>query len=563
MQTEPYTFTVTSDCESYVGFNMYLATLDTNTLSDSSIHYVITEHDSKEVLVEEILSDAPNALDEFSADDQNQLNVGLGGTFGTIYKIYSEDIPLQGSVTYDLYLWVDESVTNDTMNQTFKAGIAIKSYDREAGPTLADYIIDNVYVEDGINGLYYHDEQGTYTNADQEAGDNSYRYAGNYFLTQKTKDEGYSVVSDLFYPIVILGGETYKELSLDVVIPLITLVCIDVNPADNFCVILLEENVDINNEESLREFLNSNSNYRERLIEIVADNFHDEMLMIGGEAGYETVFNQGQILVFDDMIQYLIDNQYIFYGVNNYICFGSDEEICPEESMYRIIGIFDNQVKIIKNTNATSDMLGTDGDYYSDDMYYWNYKYYWDYYEYGYGSAWKFSALNTENLNLNYLNYLGEKWSNLISVHKWTATGGGYWKSFIDVPLKETYTSEMLSNDKYDDYWYPESKIGLMYLNDYGYAAGPGNWRNHIMWYASVAYDNWLYSENNEWFITPETSYISVGYYTYFGNVTDGDLAGGIATTSSYFYVRPTFYLKSDVRYVSGTGTESDPYRIQ
>ena len=246
------------------------------------------------------------------------------------------------------------------------------------------------------------------------------------FLTQKTKDEGYSVVSDLFYPIVILGGETYKELSLDVVIPLITLVCIDVNPADNFCVILLEENVDINNEESLREFLNSNSNYRERLIEIVADNFHDEMLMIGGEAGYETVFNQGQILVFDDMIQYLIDNQYIFYGVNNYICFGSDEEICPEESMYRIIGIFDNQVKIIKNTNATSDMLGTDGDYYSDDMYYWNYKYYWDYYEYGYGSAWKFSALNTENLNLNYLNYLGEKWSNLISVHKWTATGGGH-----------------------------------------------------------------------------------------------------------------------------------------
>ena len=43
---------------------------------------------------------------------------------------------------------------------------------------LADYIINNVYVEDGVNGLYYHDGQGTYTNADQEAGDNSYRYSG-------------------------------------------------------------------------------------------------------------------------------------------------------------------------------------------------------------------------------------------------------------------------------------------------------------------------------------------------------------------------------------------------
>ena len=26
--------------------------------------------------------------------------------------------------------------------------------------------------------------------------------------------------------------------------------------------------------------------------------------------------------------------------------------------------------------------------------------------------------------------------------------------------------------------------------------------------------------------------------------------------------VRPTFYLNSDVRYVSSTGAESDPYRI-
>ena len=31
---------------------------------------------------------------------------------------------------------------------------------------------------EGSNGLYYHDGVGTYTNANQEAGDNSYRYAG-------------------------------------------------------------------------------------------------------------------------------------------------------------------------------------------------------------------------------------------------------------------------------------------------------------------------------------------------------------------------------------------------
>ena len=90
---------------------------------------------------------------------------------------------------------------------------------------LADYIKNNVYVSDGINGLYYHDGQGTYTNADQEAGDYSYRYSGS-------------------------------------------------NP-------------------------------------------------------------------------------------NNYICFGSDAFPCPEDNLYRIIGVFGNNVKLIKATLATKEMLGT------------------------------------------------------------------------------------------------------------------------------------------------------------------------------------------------------------
>ena len=47
-----------------------------------------------------------------------------------------------------------------------------------AGKTLADCIKENVYIEDGENGLYYHEGVGTYTNASEEAGDNSYRYSG-------------------------------------------------------------------------------------------------------------------------------------------------------------------------------------------------------------------------------------------------------------------------------------------------------------------------------------------------------------------------------------------------
>lgn len=151
MQSDPYTFTVTSSCESYVGFNLYLATLDTNTLSDSSIHYVITEHNSKEALVEGILSEATNALSEFNSDELNQLNIGIGGTYNTIYRLYNDSIPLQGSVTYDLYLFIDETVTNDTMDKVFTAGVAIKSYDREADPTslALDISLGNIVIDEG------------------------------------------------------------------------------------------------------------------------------------------------------------------------------------------------------------------------------------------------------------------------------------------------------------------------------------------------------------------------------------------------------------------------------
>src|SRR5699024_7955385 len=67
------------------------------------------------------------------------------------------------------------------------------------------------------------------------------------------------------------------------------------------------------------------------------------------------------------------DNSYRYAGANpnNYVCFGSTESPCPEENLYRIIGIFDDdkdtnyQIKLIKADYVTNVMLGTDGrDYY-------------------------------------------------------------------------------------------------------------------------------------------------------------------------------------------------------
>lgn len=85
------------------------------------------------------------------------------------------------------------------------------------------------------------------------------------------------------------------------------------------------------------------------------------------------------------------DNSYRYAGTNpnNYVCFGSTASPCPNDNLYRIIGVIGNKVKLIKYDYANSNLLGTDGDYgtastpdatyykgslSSVNTYYWNYK---------------------------------------------------------------------------------------------------------------------------------------------------------------------------------------------
>ena len=141
LQTTPYKFTVTSYCDSYVGFNLYVATLSTNTIDAKYVRYILTETGTKNVIQEGILSSATNGVSDFTDTEKTELNTGLKGTYGSIYKIHSENIPLKGNKSYDLYLFLDGDVAdNGTMGKTFKAGVAVKSYEREKDILLADYV---------------------------------------------------------------------------------------------------------------------------------------------------------------------------------------------------------------------------------------------------------------------------------------------------------------------------------------------------------------------------------------------------------------------------------------
>lgn len=96
-----------------------------------------------------------------------------------------------------------------------------------------------------------------------------------------------------------------------------------------------------------------------------------------------------------------------------------------------------------------------------------------------------------------------------------------------------------------------------MYISDYGYAASPNNWTATLKDYDNITSTNWLYLGKDEWTISRRSPYRYYAFYVdYEGKV---DYFG----TATMRNIRPTFYLNSNVEYVSGNGTSSSPYRIQ
>ena len=257
------------------------------------------------------------------------------------------------------------------------------------------------------------------------------------------------------------------------------------------------------------------------------------------------------------------DNSYRYTGANpnNYVCFGSDEASCPADNLYRIIGVFGNQVKLIKHDYVGSNLLGTNGAYNSSTTspgsYYKGsqstlYRYYWN--RSG-TNTWSASQLNTVNLNTNYLNNIGSKWSNLIATTSWKV-GGNTTLNIYNMPVKSTYTNEIVNPAESTTY---SAKIGLMYVSDYGYAASPDNWNTNLYNYDNDTNrnNNWMYMGWYDWTITRRSDYTDGAFYVLSsGNVYD------IRVSLSGFGVRPSFYLESSVVLSGGSGTSADPYRI-
>jgi len=272
------------------------------------------------------------------------------------------------------------------------------------------------------------------------------------------------------------------------------------------------------------------------------------------------------------------DNSYRYAGshesVNNYVCFGSDEETCPAENLYRIIGVFNNngeeQVKLIKWDFVTNEMLGTghSSEYTFAASDFVNYKgtlttiqrYFWSGSYSNQSNTWSSSTLNKTALNANYMTYLGSEWTKMIATTTWKV-GGNTQANIYSSNAKTAYTNEIVSPAESIEY---EDEIGLMYVSDYMYAASPTYWSNAGFtsgdatadYRAAINY-NWMYSGVHEWLITRRSDDTRYSFSV--------DMNGIVANYYVYndvLVVRPVFNLKSSVVWMGGDGSQNSPYRV-
>ena len=269
------------------------------------------------------------------------------------------------------------------------------------------------------------------------------------------------------------------------------------------------------------------------------------------------------------------DNSYRYAGasesVNNYVCFGSNESTCPTDNLYRIIGVFGNQVKLIKYDYATSALLGTDGDYASTgtpnasyykgslttiNTYYWNNS--------TKKNTWSESLLNKTNLNTNFINNIGEEWANKIATTTWKV-GGNTYANIRNVIPATAYQNEIVNpvttntTDNATEY---SAKIGLMYVSDYGFGADPSAWTTTLYNYdgsvngSTIRSLNWMHMGYYEWTLSRSADRSGSAFFVYYVGGVDDD------NVLSNYAVRPSFNLESSITYVSGSGSASDPMVI-
>ena len=244
---------------------------------------------------------------------------------------------------------------------------------------------------------------------------------------------------------------------------------------------------------------------------------------------------------------------------NNYIFFNNET--------WRIIGVFDSSSHGVSNTNLVkiirNDSIGgyawhksNTNDWPNSSLYHLLNDYYYTATD-GTSSSYCYQYSTTITGNCDYTETgLQLDYRKMIQPVTWYLGG----PSSNSNPTSTYYANERDSSKIYSGRSPSTTgNVGLMYVSDYGYSvlsSSCARTTNLGSYTNACAGNAWLKKEAYEWTITHKSAHSSdvwlvsnSGYvYNYYANI-------GYAS-------RPVLYLRSDVKYISGTGTKSDPYII-
>ena len=245
--------------------------------------------------------------------------------------------------------------------------------------------------------------------------------------------------------------------------------------------------------------------------------------------GLFAIDNTGELTTSDSPREY----RYIGANPDNYIQFNNE--------LWRIIGIFDGQLKIIRD-----ESLG---------------KMAWDSNDV---NDWSTAPLQTYLNNDYYGTMDSEDQTKIDSAYVWKLGGSS---TYDDVTAQMFYERER-GTEVYSGRpteW--TVSIALMYPSDYGFATSGGSTINRssclakelFNWDSSAVSDcknnSWLYDSSNwQWTLAPYAS----NSYSVFCVYSDGNVSSNIVNNS--YAIRPALYLLSNVEIVSGDGTSSSPF---
>ena len=176
------------------------------------------------------------------------------------------------------------------------------------------------------------------------------------------------------------------------------------------------------------------------------------------------------------------------------------------------------------------------------------------------------ASLNTY-LNKTYLNALSTTSQNMIGDTKYYLGGGGNNSNFNS--LVDFYSYERkIKNTKSNEFYYDKNpnswvgRLGLMYVSDYGYASDNCETKalndyNNSNDLRICNNTNWLFNlKKLEATITQYSNTSTSIHYI----ADNGTVVSTYQASLAQTVVRPTLYLKSEVRIIDGDGTSTNPY---